>query len=435
VADTAEIEQLQAEVDALRQQVSAETSARRRRTRRIVSWVLVVLAVIATTLALLQLWAFRTLTVTDLFVARVGSVIEDAQVTEAIGATAATQLVEAIGLQERLEQRLPPELSVAAGPITAAATNLLAEGVTKVADTPQFQQAFDVALATGHELTINILSGTDTAAITNESGTIVLDLTPVINEMITQGSEFLSGVLGRDIPAPQVSDENVDSAITAIEDRLGVDVPADFGQVTLFESENLAAAQQAYQVARWSAILAPIAAALLIGLAIAVSVRRVRAALSIVVGTALTLVLATLAVQPLKGNVIGSVAEQGLSGAVADSFDIVFSSLRTGVVVVVVLCVLAALALFLMGESRAARASRRLAGQTPSLAARHRTAFLVGGAVAVLVLLGVIPGRSWGQLGIGLLLYAVYALAVLLAPRPVEIPTDAADDPVVPAAG
>ncbi len=435
MADTAEIEQLQAEVEALREQVSARRAARRQRTRTVVSWVLVVLAVIATTLALLQLWAFRTLTNTDLFVARVGPVIEDAQVTEAIGAVAATELVEAIGLQDRLEQRLPPELSVAAGPITAAATNLLSEGVTKVADTPQFQQAFDVALATGHELTINILSGTDTAAISNENGTVVLDLTPVINEMITQGSEFLSGVLGRDIPAPQVSDENVDSAISAVEGRLGVDVPADFGQVTLFESENLAAAQQAYQVARWSAILAPIAALVLIGLAVAVSLKRRRTALSIVVGTALALVLLTLAVQPLKTNVIGSVAEQGLSGAVADSFDIVFSSLRTGVVVVVVLGVLAALALFLMGDSRAARASRDLAGQTPSLAARHRTAFLIGGAVAALVLLAVVPGRSWGQIGIALLLYAAFALAVLLAPRPVEPVPAAAGEDVVPAPG
>jgi hypothetical protein len=406
--------------------VSGETRARRRRVRTITAWVLTVLAVVATTLALLNVWMFRTLTNTDLFVARVGAVIEDPEVVEALGTTAATELVDAIDLQQRLEQQLPPELSVAAAPLTAAATNLLGQGATKLAGTPQFQQAFEVALAAGHELTIDVLAGTSTEAVSTQGGEIVLDLTPVVNELITQGSEFLSGVLDRDIPAPQVTPDNVDTAVAAVESRLGVDVPSDFGQITLFASQDLAAAQQAYQVARWSAILAPVAALLLILLAVAVSTRRLRTFLSVVVGTALALLLASLAFQPLKASVIDSVAAQGLSGAVADSFDIVLSTLRTGIVVVVVLGVIAAFALFLTGESRAAVQSRALAGQTPGLAGRHRAAFLIGGAVVALVLLAVIPGRSLGQIGIGLLLYAAYALAVVFAPRPHEDDVEAA---------
>jgi hypothetical protein len=427
MSEPAEVDELRAEVETLRAQVSAETAAKRRRRRRITSWVLAVLAVIATTLALLTVWTFRTLNNTDLFVERVGGVIEDPQVAEAIGTTAATELVEAIGLQDKLAEQLPPELSVAAGPITAAATNLLAQGVTRLAQTPQVQQAFEVGLAAGHEVTIAILSGQDTEAISNEDGTVVLDLTPVINEVITQGSDFLSGVLDRDIPAPEVTSENVDAALTALETRLGVDLPADFGQVTLFESENLAAAQQGYQIARWTAILAPIAALALIGLAVAVSLRRLRTFLGILVGTALAMLLVSLAVQPLKSSVVSSVAEQGLSGAVSDSFEIVFSSLRTGIVVVVVVGVIAALLLFVTGDSRAARAGRSMAGQAPSAAARHRTAFLVGGAVVALVLLAVIPGRSWGQIGIVLLLYGAFALAVLIAPRPPDTDPAAAE--------
>jgi len=147
MSEPAEVDELRAEVETLRAQVSAETAAKRRRRRRITSWVLAVLAVIATTLALLTVWTFRTLNNTDLFVERVGGVIEDPQVAEAIGTTAATELVEAIGLQDKLAEQLPPELSVAAGPITAAATNLLAQGVTRLAQTPQVQQAFEVGLA------------------------------------------------------------------------------------------------------------------------------------------------------------------------------------------------------------------------------------------------------------------------------------------------
>lgn len=413
---------LQAENEELRSALSGARSQRRRRLRRVTSIVLAVLAVVATTLALLGVWTFRTLTNTNLFVERVGPVIDNPQVAEAVSQLSAEQIVTGIDLEGRLEQRLPPELGVAAQPITTAAQNLLAQGVTKLQQTDQFQTAFDATLAATHRLAIGVLSGTDREAVSTQDGAVVMDLTPVINSLITEGSDFLSGALGRDIPAPQVTPDNVDAAVSALEDRLGVDLPSDFGQVTLFESTQLAQAQQAYQVARWSVILAPILALVLIGLALAVSLRRWRTLLGIVVGVALALLLFALAAQPLKASVLDAVATQGLAPAVSGSFDVVFSTLRTGVLVVTVLGVLAALALFLSGESRAARSTRELAGHTPSLAARHRTTFLVVGAVVVLGLMAVVPGRSWGQIGLGLLLYGAFALAVLLAPRPADVP-------------
>jgi hypothetical protein len=416
---------LQHENEQLRAALDGARSQRRRRLRSVTSVVLAVLAVVATTLALLGVWTFRTMTNTELFVERIGPVIEDPDVAAAVSQAAAEQVVTAIDLEGRLEQRLPSELGVAVQPITSAAQNLLAEGVTRLQQTDQFETAFDATLTATHKLAIGVLSGTDREAVSTDDGAVVLDLTPVINQLITEGSDFLSGALDRDIPAPQVTPDNVDAAVAAIEDRLGVDVPADFGQVTLFESAELAQAQQAYQVVRWSVILAPILALALIGLAVAVSLRRVRTLLGIVVGVALGLLLVALAAQPLKASLLEAVSTEGLAPAVSGSFDIVFSTLRLGVLVVTVLGVIAAFALFISGESRAARSTRHVAGQAPSLAARYRTAFLVAGAVVVLALLAVIPGRSWVQLGVGLLLYAAFALAVVLAPRPAPDTSDA----------
>jgi hypothetical protein len=198
--------------------------------------------------------------------------------------------------------------------------------------------------------------------------------------------------------------------------------------VTLFSSQDLAAAQSYYQVARVAAWLTPIAALMLIGLALAVARRRLRTFLGIVIGTALLLLFVGLSLNPIESAVVGAVSDSGLQGAVQAAFGTVTSSLLTGITVVVILGVLAALLFFLLGDSKPAHASRDALKQSPSLAARHRGIFLGGGAVAALVLLAIIPGRTFGQLLLVGLLYAAYALMVLLAPRVAD------EEPTAPAA-
>jgi hypothetical protein len=424
-----EVEQLRGEVAALRQQVGVERAERRARTRGIIGWVLTVLAVLATTLALLAIWVFRTFTVTDLFVARVGPIIEQPEVTQAVGQRAAAEIVDALDLEDRIRARLPDQADVIAGPVTTAAQNYLAQGATKLMQTDQFQQAWDVALTQGHRLSIAILSGQDTDAIDVGDGVVVLNITPLVNALLAEGSDFLSGLLNRDINAPAVTDENVDTAISALESQFGVDLPADFGQITLFQSDDLAAAQQAYQTMKLAVWLAPVFALALIALAVAVSPRRVRTALVIVIGVALMLLLVRLSLDPIEQSVLGAVADDGMRGAVGAAFGTVLQSLIKGISVVLVVGVLAAVALFLVGDSRAARATRSAVRRAPALAAQHRGIALGAGAVVGLLLLAVIPGRSWGQILVVLLLYAALALAVLMAPRPPAEEVAAADEP------
>lgn len=427
--------QLRQEVEALQRQLASERTARTARIRGIIAWVLVVLAALAVTLSLLAMWTFRTLTDTDLFVDRVGSVIEQPEVASAIGDAAAAQLVDALDLEDRLRDTLPDEVAVAAIPIAAAAQDRLAKGATALAQTDQFRAAWDAALASGHRISIAVLSEADTAAVSTSDGVVVLDITPVVNVLLSEGADFLSDLIGREIPAPTVTPETIDQAVAVLEERLGTDLPADFGQVTLFASDDLATAQAVYRGVRVGVWLTPIVALVLAGLAIAVSTRRLRTTASIVIGTGLLLLLVGLATNPLESTIVAAVEAQGLSGAVQAGFDTVFSSLRSGIVVVLVLAVIAAAVLLLTESSSAAAAGRRLVGRAPSLAGTYRAWFLIGGAVVALLVLAALPGRSWGQLLFMLTLYAAYALAVLLAPQgtaqgsaaPAESPPAGAD--------
>ncbi len=417
LTDAEELGRLRSQVESLRRQVSHERAARSHRIRRVVGWVLTTLAVLVTTLAVLAIWTFRTFTDSDLFVDRVGSIIEQPEVAAAVGDAAAAELVTALDLEDRLAEALPEQVSIVAGPLTNAAQNYLAQGATALVGSEQFQQAWDTTLRAGHALTIRILEGVDSEAVENVDGVVVLNLTPVVNALLAQGSQFVSDLLGRDISAPSVTEDNLDTAIAALAARLGVDLPADFGQVVLFEAPNLAAAQQAYQATRTAVWLAPLAAAVLIGLAIVVAPRRLRTALWIVVGTALALLAVAVTLQPLQASVLDRVTDDGLSAAVAATFDTVLGSLLGGIVIVLALGVLAAAALFLTGGSRTAEVGRDAVRRAPSLAAAHPAPFLVAGALVALLLLAAIPGRGWGQLLSALLLYAGYALAVLIAGR------------------
>lgn len=419
-ANTDDVARLRQENAALTRRLDYERAARHARWRRVLAVVLSVLAVLATTLALLTVWSVRTLTNSDLFVERVAPILEEPEVAEAIGTAAAEELVTALDLQERLSDTLPDEISVAAGPLATAAQGFLADGITSLVQTQPVQTAWEATLYAGHRITIGILSGSDTEAIENADGVIVLDLTPLINEAVAQGAGFVSDVLNRDIAAPEVTGDDVDAAVAALEEQLGVDLPTDFGQVVLFESDNLAAAQQAYQAVRTLGWLAPVAAVLLVVLALVVSTERVRTGMWIAIGVAALLLLVVVALQPLKTSILDAAAAEGLDGAIAAGFDTVFSSLRTGVIVVVVLGGLAALGLVATGRSRVGEATRGAIRQAPSLAAAHPGAFLIGGALVAVGITALIPGLSWGQVLFVGLLYGIYAAAVLLAPRPAQ---------------
>jgi hypothetical protein len=415
-SSTSDAEALRAENEALRSRLQSERIARHARWRRVVAAVLAVLAVLATTLALVTVWSVRTLTNTDLFVARVAPIIEDPAVAQAIGTAAAEELVTALDLEQRLADRLPEPVSVVAGPVATAAQGYLADGITGFVQTEGVQSAWESSLSAGHRITIRILSGSNADAVENVNGVVVLDLTPLINEALAEGTAFVSQLLDRDIDAPELTSDDIDAAVAALQEQLGEDLPVDFGQVVLFESENLALAQQAYQAVRVLGWLAPLAAILLVVLAVVVSTDRVRTGMWIAIGVAGSLLLVAVALQPLKSGILEAAAAQGLNGAIAAGFDTVFSSLRSGLVAVVVLGALAALVLVATGRSRVGQATRDALRRSPSLAAAHPGTFLLGGALVAVGVAALIPGRSWGQLLLVALLYGIYAAAVLLAP-------------------
>lgn len=392
--------------------------ARHGRARGVVAAVLAVLAVITCVLSLLSLWTLRTLTNTTLFVDRVGVIVQNPAVAQEIGDAAAAQLMSAIDVQQRLDEVLPPRAAAAlAAPVSAGMQQQLADAATKLVGSPKFQTAWERSLTISHELAMGLLSGESTQNVTTGNGTITVDIVPLINTVVAESADALGNLLNRTITPPDLTADTIDDAVAELNKALGTNLPADFGTITLVQSENLATVQSWYSSVRTIVWLAPIAALLMVALAVAVARRRLRALLWMVVGVGLLLFFVGLLTSPLEAALLNAVQDSGLRTAVGQAFNEVLSSLMSGITVAVGLGIVAALALFFTGDSRAAATGRGAAARTPELAVRHRGAFLGGGAALALVLLALLPSRGWLEILVVTALYAVYALAVLLAPR------------------
>ena len=124
-----------------------------------------------------------------------------------------------------------------------------------------------------------------------------------------------------------------------------------------------------------------------------------------------------LSTTTLQESILEADPQQGQAPAVGSAFSNVIGSHPHAILVCPVIGVVAAAQLFLTGISKEAADSRRLVAESPAVASRNQGVFLGVGAVVALILLALIPGRSFSQLLVVLVLYGGYALAVLLAPK------------------
>ncbi|MGA3149256.1 MAG: hypothetical protein ABSF33_17545, partial [Acidimicrobiales bacterium] len=156
-ADAAEeVRRLQAERDALAQEVEKLKTPRKRRFRRAVVGVLVALSCLLVLLSTTVVWAHRTVLNTDTFVGTVGPVFQYPGVDEAVATRATNQLFTQLHLEARLRDALPPKVSFAAGPITGATEGYVSGELAKVLGSEKFQAIWTQTLTTTHNTVVDV---------------------------------------------------------------------------------------------------------------------------------------------------------------------------------------------------------------------------------------------------------------------------------------
>lgn len=275
----------------------AKLDARERRrrigslARRIGVGVLVFLAAILIPVTATVTWAHRTVVDTDTYISTVAPIASDPAVTSAAARIATNELFAALDPEPRIAEALPPRASFLAGPITNGVRGFILERANNVLSSEQFRQLWIAAQRTAHTALMKVLRG-DSKAVEETNGQVVLNVVPLLNEILGRMQNVVSSVTGKDVTLPTLSaDEPPQAACAKISAALNRPLPQTCGQIPLFPADKLDQAQWAIRAFDRATIALLIISPLLVIAALLLSRRRRRTLLQLTVGTMLVMVI------------------------------------------------------------------------------------------------------------------------------------------------
>jgi hypothetical protein len=442
-----ELDRLRGEVLALRSRLDT----RRRRAnavtalRRVAAAVFVAVAAIALVTSVVGVWAARTTLDTERWVATVTPLPRDPQVAGAVAEYATTELFAVLDVENRLRTVLPDQAAFVAGPLTGQLREAVRKTVNQVLVSDRFQRLWVEANRRAHQRALAIIEGTSTV-VAARGDRVEIDLLPLINQVLRELSTQLPTMFGKQITLPDLSSGEIPENLrNRIADAVGVTLPANFAQFTIYDAGQLYAIQQTVATAKRDLVLYVVSTFVLLILALLVSPNRRRTLLQLGLWLIVGAVVVTAVLRRVREQILIEVPAGTYRDGVDAAFTIVFATLRErGTQLIWIGALLAAL-MYVIGPGRApvwvrrrtaaaARASgrwivrgtRATAAHGPGWLAAHLDAVRVGGAAVAAVLALILS--SWTSLLVILVTLAVFEVTVTLVAR------RAAETPGTPAA-
>lgn len=341
-----------------------------------------------------DVWVKRQVLSTPKWVAASDKILADPKVQAALATYIVDEIYANVDVQKELADKLPGDWQGIAGPLAAGIRTPATSVVERILDSERVQKIWHNVNEKAHTALVNVLEDKTRVGSTKD-GKVTLDIGEIVQ------------IVGTDIGIPK-----------SVIDK----VPADVGQITIFESSSLATIQTLVKIVN---ILGPVLFVVIVALyALAVWLARGRRRLTlrnigwsiIIVGLLLT------TMRRLTGNYIDSIIsndQYSVAGKIVFGilsellFDTAWILITWGLVIVV--------GMLIIGPSRVAIWGRRLVA--PVLNA-DPVIFWVGAAVLYLLVLLIVPSPAlrlwWSVLLIGVVV--ALGLEVLRRRSMVEFP-------------
>jgi len=290
----AELERVKAERNQLEAKVETLKAPKRHRLRRIFAPILVALAVLVFTVTVPAAWGARTVLNTDRYVATVAPLAEDPAVQQSIATSLTDEVFVALNVQQLISNALASigeRATLLTGPLTNALHGFVQDQVLKVVQSDAFQTFWVEANRFVHTQVLAVLRGeTDTVSVVG--GKVTLNLLPLVNLALASIERVSSDLVGGQVTLPTIQPGDVPSeAISRLEQALGIDLPDNYGQIVVYDSNDLEALQKALYWSERLVILLLILIPILVAAALVVSTRRRRTLVQLTVGGAIGLVI------------------------------------------------------------------------------------------------------------------------------------------------
>ena len=295
----------------------------------------------------------------------------------------------------------------------------------RILESDQFHDLWVAANRTAHERLVAILKGEQTGRLVADDGSVSLNLLPLFSKALSALHDVAPDLVGTGTPPTIDPSTPVDEARAELSTYLGRALPSDFGQIVVFQSDQLSAAQQAVKLITKGIVVLVVLTVLLFGGAVLLARRRLRATMWLGLGAAATLIVLWALGRAVGNQVISSLKDDKAKGAARATVTTVFGSLRSFSLWVIAAAVLVAVVAFLAGGNSVAVALRahtaRLfssgadasAPPSPLLVWIHKYAngLRVAGLVVGLVVLALV-NLTWGAFALTILAVAIYEVVV-----------------------
>ena len=244
---SAEVEELKAEVDALRQQVEQGPPSRHR-LRKITAVFLVVVFALTFVASGVGIWLHRNTLNDDVWNERVVPLGKDPEVQKALAAWTTEELMKAVDPQALFKEALPQKAQILAVPLSSAVEDFVRQKVEEFYASDAFVKIWEVAATRAHDAAIRTLRG-DAPAVQADSDKVTINFIPLINAVLAEILKEAPGLVGSDAKLPTITVDDVPAAARErLGKALGVDLGPNFGTFTVYDGGKLSSAQQAVRI-------------------------------------------------------------------------------------------------------------------------------------------------------------------------------------------
>lgn len=364
----------------------------RRRIRTILATIFIVVASILAPVAGITVFVRNQLLNTNRYISNITPITQDPAIVAAMSTQVTNLLFTRVDVEQKIKNVLPPRADVVAAPIANALRSQTYSLTEKVISSEQFNKIWLGMQRKVHATLVKVLIGSGNAAVTTTNGNVVLDLralaTQVIHELDQRGIHYF--------------------------DKIPVDKLNP--QLVLIHAKGLSGARTITRALNHLALILPILVLVLFLGAIGISPRRRRAVMWSGVGLAISMAVLGIILGLARSYLVSAAGHELSPAAAGNLFDTLLRYLKTGLRILFVVGVVAALIAWVTGPSRPAQAVRRgvvVAWQWIEHNAGVVEALLVG--VGTLLLIVLTPGWVWSLVIV--LLVAAVVLAIHLSSR------------------
>ncbi len=324
------------------------------RGRSIAAGVLGVLAILVLMVTTVAVWAKATVFSSEKVAGIVGDALEEPDVQAALADYITTQVFAAVDVDAALTSILPDALSRLEPVIAAGAQTAVDRALTTLLATPEVQNLLEEVVERAHARAMQLLEGDGLVdGISVVDGAVTVNLLPLVG----RGLERLQSLgLFSDLQIPELdASGDPQEQIAALSQATGRDIRPDFGQLVVYESDELADAQATLETAQRIVVISKRAVWLLAGLTIVliaatifVARRRWRATLLLGVGGAAAMILTRALVRRVVDDAPALAAKPGGKAAI----DAIVSGATTSLMRLAALVLLVAIAAIVLGLLR-----------------------------------------------------------------------------------